>query len=225
MGRKVHPYGFRLGIIRDWKSRWYAEGRDYVKFLEEDRKIRELVYVDMRSHTRDGQSAVSRVEIERFPPNQVSVIIWTSRPGVAIGRKGANVKALRSKLEKLTAGKRVHVDVHEVENPDLDAKLVAESIVAQLEKRIYHNRAMKRAVRQAMRSGAEGIKIMCKGRLSGSEMTRREWMHEGRVPLQTLRADIDYALEEARTMSGYIGVKVWIYKGEILAPEAATKAS
>jgi len=224
LGRKVHPYGFRLGIIRDWKSRWYAEGRDYVKFLEEDRKIREVVYADMRSHTRDSQSAVSRVEIERFPPNQVSVIIWTSRPGVAIGRKGSNVKETRSKLEKLTGGKRVHIDVHEIKNPDLDAKLVAENIVAQLEKRIYHNRAMKRAVRQAMRAGAEGIKIMCKGRLSGSEMTRREWIREGRVPLHTLRADIDYALQEARTVSGFIGVKVWIYKGEILAPEAATKA-
>ncbi len=220
MGRKIHPYGFRLGVIRDWKSRWFAEGRDYADFLEEDRKIREKVYSEMRELSRDGQSSVSRVEIERFPPNQVSVIIWTSRPGVAIGRKGENVKSLRRDLETLTGGKRVHVDVQEVENPDLDAKLVAENIVAQLEKRIYHARAMKRAVRQAMRAGAEGIKVMCKGRLSGSEMTRTDWVREGRVPLQTLRADIDYAVEEARTMYGRIGVKVWIYKGDILETEA-----
>jgi small subunit ribosomal protein S3 len=220
LGRKVHPYGFRLGVIRDWKSRWYAEGRDYADFLEEDREIREKVYTEMRQLSRDGQSSVSRVEIERFPPNQVSVIIWTSRPGVAIGRKGENVKSLRRDLEELTGGKRVHVDVQEVENPDLDAKLVAENIVAQLEKRIYHARAMKRSVRQAMRAGAEGIKVMCKGRLSGSEMTRTDWMREGRVPLQTLRADIDYAVEEARTMYGRIGVKVWIYKGDILDPDS-----
>jgi len=220
LGRKVHPYGFRLGVIRDWKSRWYAEGRDYADFLQEDRKIREKVYTTMRDLSRDGQSSVSRVEIERFPPNQVSVIIWTSRPGVAIGRKGENVKNLRHDLEELTGGKRVHVDVQEVENPDLDAQLVAENIVAQLEKRIYHARAMKRAVRQAMRAGAEGIKVMCKGRLSGSEMTRTDWVREGRVPLQTLRADIDYAIAEARTMYGRIGVKVWIYKGDILDVEA-----
>ncbi|MDF1513687.1 MAG: 30S ribosomal protein S3, partial [Anaerolineae bacterium] len=166
--------------------------------------------------SRDGQSAVSRVEIERFPPKQVSVIIWTSRPGVVIGRKGENVKALRQDLEVLTEGKRVHVDVQEIEQPDLDAKLVAENIVAQLEKRIYHSRAMKRAVRQAMRAGAEGIKVMCKGRLAGAEMARVIWMREGRVPLQTLRADIDYAQEEARTTYGRIGVKVWVYQGEVL---------
>ena len=135
---------------------------------------------------------------------------------MVIGRKGENVKALRKKLEALTGGKRVHVDVQEVENPDLDAKLVAENIVAQLERRIYHNRAMKRAVRQAMRAGAQGIKVMCSGRLSGAEMARREWMREGRVPLQTLRADIDYAQEEALTTYGRIGVKVWIYKGDVM---------
>ncbi len=216
MGRKVHPYGFRLKILRDWKSRWYAEGRTYADLVQEDRKIRDLIYSEMRAHSRDGQSGVSRVEIERFPPNQVSVIIWTARPGMVIGRKGENVKALRKKLEALTGGKRVHVDVQEVENPDLDAKLVAENIVAQLERRIYHNRAMKRAVRQAMRAGAQGIKVMCSGRLSGAEMARREWMREGRVPLQTLRADIDYAQEEALTTYGRIGVKVWIYKGDVM---------
>jgi small subunit ribosomal protein S3 len=216
LGRKVHPYGFRLKVLRDWKSRWYAEGRTYADLVQEDRKIRDLIYSEMRAHSRDGQSGVSRVEIERFPPNQVSVIIWTARPGMVIGRKGENVKALRKKLEALTGGKRVHVDVQEVENPDLDAKLVAENIVAQLERRIYHNRAMKRAVRQAMRAGAQGIKVMCSGRLSGAEMARREWMREGRVPLQTLRADIDYAQEEALTTYGRIGVKVWIYKGDVM---------
>ncbi len=216
MGRKVHPYGFRLKIIRDWKSRWFAEGREYAELLQEDRAIRDLVYREVRSHSRDGQSGISRVEIERFPPNQVSVIIWTARPGVVIGRKGDNVKALRQHIEQLTGGKRVHVDVQEVERPELDAKLVAENIVAQLERRIYHSRAMKRAVRQAMRAGAQGIKVMCSGRLAGAEMARREWMREGRVPLQTLRADIDYAQEEALTTYGRIGVKVWIYKGDVL---------
>lgn len=216
MGRKVHPYGFRLKVIRDWKSRWFAEGREYSALLHEDQSIRELIYREMRSRSRDGQSGISKVEIERFPPNQVSVIIWTARPGVVIGRKGENVKALRKSVEQISGGKRVHVDVQEVEQPDIDAKLVAENIVAQLEKRIYHSRAMKRALRQAMRTGAEGIKVMCSGRLAGSEMARREWMREGRVPLQTLRADIDYAQEEALTTYGRIGVKVWIYKGEVL---------
>lgn len=216
MGRKVHPYGFRLKVIRDWKSRWFAEGREYADLLEEDRAIRELIYSQMRERSRDGQSGISRVEIERFPPNQVSIIVWTSRPGVVIGRKGENVKGMRQDVEKLTGGKRVHIDVQEVEQPDIDAKLVAENIVAQLEKRIYHSRAMKRALRQAMRAGAEGIKVMCKGRLAGSEMARVTWMREGRVPLHTLRADIDFAQEEARTTYGRIGVKVWIYKGEIL---------
>ena len=225
MGRKVHPYGFRLKVLRDWKSRWYAEGRTYADLVQEDRKIRDLIYSEMRAHSRDGQSGVSRVEIERFPPNQVSVIIWTARPGMVIGRKGENVKALRKKLEALTGGKRVHVDVQEVENPDLDAKLVAENIVAQLERRIYHNRAMKRAVRQAMRAGAQGIKVMCSGRLSGAEMARREWMREGRVPLQTLRADIDYAQEEALTTYGRIGVKVWIYKGEVMPSKKRAASS
>lgn len=216
MGRKVHPYGFRLKVIRDWKSRWFAEGREYADLLSEDLAVRELVTDQMRARSRDGQSGISRIEIERFPPKQLSVIIWSARPGVVIGRKGENVKALRHDIEVLTGGKRVHIDVQEIKRPDLDAKLVAENIVSQLEKRIYHNRAMKRALRQAMRAGAEGIKVMCKGRLAGSEMARVTWMREGRVPLQTLRADIDYAQEEAATSYGRIGVKVWIYKGEVL---------
>jgi len=221
LGRKVHPYGFRLKVIRDWKSRWFAEGREYADLLIEDMAVRDLVADQMRARSRDGQSGVSRIEIERFPPNQLSVIIWSARPGVVIGRKGENVKALRHDIEVLTGGKRVHIDVQEIKLPDLDAKLVAENIVSQLEKRIYHNRAMKRALRQAMRAGAEGIKVQCKGRLAGSEMARVTWMREGRVPLQTLRADIDYAQEEAATSYGRIGVKVWIYKGEVLPGQSS----
>jgi len=221
LGRKVHPYGFRLKVIRDWKSRWFAEGREYSDLLSEDLAVRDLVTDQMRARSRDGQSGISRIEIERFPPNQLSVIIWSARPGVVIGRKGENVKALRHDIEVLTGGKRVHIDVQEIKRPDLDAKLVAENIVSQLEKRIYHNRAMKRALRQAMRAGAEGIKVMCKGRLAGSEMARVTWMREGRVPLQTLRADIDYAQEEAATSYGRIGVKVWIYRGEILPGQSS----
>jgi len=208
LGRKVHPYGFRLGVIRDWKARWYAEGDEYANLLHEDLKIRQLIEDTLR------RAGISRVEIERFP-KQVSVVIWTARPGIVIGRKGASVKMLRRELEEMT-GKRVSVDVQEVEQPELDAKLVAENVVAQLERRISHGRAMKRAVQAAMRAGAQGIKVMCKGRLSGAEMARQAWQREGRVPLHTLRADIDYAQEEARTTYGCIGVKVWIYKGEVL---------
>jgi small subunit ribosomal protein S3 len=211
LGRKVHPYGFRLGVIRDWKARWYAEGNEYADLLYEDMKIRQYIY------DTSGHAGISSIEIERFP-NQVSVTIWTARPGIVIGRKGASVKVLRNDLQDLT-GKRVNVDVQEVEQPELDAKLVAENVVGQLERRISHSRAMKRAVQGAMRAGAQGVKVLCKGRLHGAEMARQAWMREGRVPLQTLRADIDYAQEEAHTTYGRIGVKVWIYKGEVL-PEA-----
>jgi len=213
LGRKVHPYGFRLGTIRDWKARWYAEGDEYASLLHEDFKIRRYIYDGA------GNAGISRIEIERFP-NQVSVTIWTARPGIVIGRKGSAVKELRRGLEGLT-GKRVSVDVQEVEQPELDAKLVAENVAAQLERRISHTRAMKRAVQGAMRAGAQGVKVMCKGRLYGAEMARQAWERDGRVPLQTLRADIDFAQEEAHTTYGRIGVKVWIYKGEVL-PE--TKA-
>ena len=208
MGRKVHPYGFRLGVIRDWKARWYAEGDDYANLLHEDLEIRQLIKDSV------GHAGISNVEIERFS-NQVSVMIWTARPGIVIGRKGASVKALRSELERIT-GKRVSVDVQEVEQPEMDAKLVAENVVNQLERRISHGRAMKRAIQAAMRAGAQGIKVMCKGRLYGAEMSRQAWQREGRVPLHTLRADIDYAQEEAHTTYGRLGVKVWIYKGEVL---------
>ena len=195
-------------MIRDWKSRWYAENDEYADLLHEDLEIRQFVGQEVR------HAGISRIEIERFP-NQVSVTIWTARPGIVIGRKGSSVKALRRNLEAMT-GKRVSVDVQEVAQPELDAKLVAENVAAQLERRVSHTRAMKRALRAAMRAGAEGIKVMCKGRLYGAEMARQAWMREGRVPLQTLRADIDYAQEEAHTTYGRIGVKVWIYKGEIL---------
>jgi small subunit ribosomal protein S3 len=208
LGRKVHPFGFRLGVIRDWRSRWYANAKDYPVLLHEDARIRGFVMREV------GHAGVSRVEIERFP-NQVSVTIFTAKPGIVIGRKGAAVKEMRSTLESLT-GKHVGVDVQEIERPELDAKLVAENIVSQLERRISHTRAMKRAVQSAMRAGAQGIKIMCKGRLHGAEMARQQSVREGRVPLQTLRADIDFDQQHALTTYGRIGVKVWIYKGEVL---------
>jgi small subunit ribosomal protein S3 len=208
LGRKVHPYGFRLGVIRDWKSRWYAEGDEYADLLYEDLLIRQHVGNNFK------HAGISRIEIERFP-NQVSITVFTARPGIVIGRKGTSVKQLRSDLRDMTQ-KRVNIDVQEVEQPELDAKLVAENVASQLERRISPSRAMKRAVQGAMRAGARGVKVMCKGRLYGSEMARQAWTREGRVPLQTIRADIDYAQEEAHTTYGRLGVKVWIYKGEIL---------
>jgi len=208
LGRKVHPYGFRLGVIRDWKSHWYAEGEEYAELLHEDLEIRQFIRDEV------GRAGISRIEIERFP-NQVSITIWTARPGIVIGRKGSTVKGMRRELQEMT-GKHVSIDVQEVEQPELDAKLVAENVVSQLERRISPRRAMQRALQAAMRAGAQGIKVMCKGRLFGAEMARQAWLREGRVPLQTLRADIDYAQEEAYTTYGRIGVKVWIYKGEIL---------
>jgi small subunit ribosomal protein S3 len=211
LGRKVHPYGYRLKVIRNWKANWFAEGQEYADLLHEDLVIRDLVHDQLR------RAGVANVEIERFA-NQVQVSIWTAKPGIVIGRKGAAVKELRQQLEALS-GKRVKVEVEEIKRPELHAPLIAENIVTQLERRISHARAMKRAIQQTMRSGAEGVKIMCSGRLHGSEMARTEWQREGRVPLQTLRADIDFARSEASTTFGRIGVKVWVYKGEIL-PEA-----
>lgn len=211
MGRKVHPIGMRLKIIKDWNARWYADGRRYAELLHEDMDIRKEI---LKSHDDAG---ISRVEIERFP-NQVQITLHTSRPGIVIGRKGETVKGMRQMLRDLT-DKEVKIEVEEIDNPDIDAKLVAENIADQLERRISHSRAMKRAASQAMRQGALGVKIMCAGRLSGSEMARREWVREGQVPLQTLRADIDYGTAEALTTFGRIGVKVWIYKGEILKRE------
>jgi small subunit ribosomal protein S3 len=210
LGRKVHPLGFRLGVIKDHKARWYAQGAAFPELLAEDLALRDLVFRE------NERGSVSSVDIERLPAaKQVSVCIWTAKPGIIIGRKGASVNVLRRKLEDLT-GKKVHVDVQEIANPDLDAYLVAESIAQQLERRISHKRAMKQAVRRAMRAGAQGIMIAVGGRLSGAEMARRETQREGRIPRHTLRADIDYARAEALTTFGRIGIKVWIYKGEIL---------
>lgn len=208
MGRKVHPLGFRLGYNKEWLARWYAEGERYSELLHEDLAIRRMIDESLQ------RAAVARVEIERFP-KQIRISIHSAKPGVVIGRKGANVNALRSQLEELTK-KKVWVEVSEIQKPELEAALVADSIVEQLARRISHKRAMKQAVTRAMRAGAKGIKIACGGRLSGAEMARREWVHEGRVPLQTLRADIDYACREALTTLGRIGVKVWIYRGDLL---------
>ncbi len=208
MGRKVHPIGFRLKVNKTWDSRWFASPDKYADQLHEDRQIRSSVFENT------PRAGISKVEIERFP-NNVHVTVHTAKPGIVIGRKGANVKELRKSLQELT-GTAVKLDIAEIKEPDLDARLVAENIANQLERRISHRRAMQRAVGQAMRQGAEGIKVMCSGRLSGVEMARREWMREGRVPAQTLRADIDFARAEALTTYGRIGVKVWIYKGDIL---------
>ena len=215
MGRKIHPYGFRLGVIRDWNSRWFAKkGAQYATLLAEDFDLRKFI------RGKVGQAGVSKIGIERFP-NQLIITIFTAKPGIIIGRKGAAVKELREALEAKT-GKKVKLEISEVEKPDMEAALVAENIGGQLERRISHSRAMKRAVQQAMRLGALGVKITCSGRLAGSEMARRETVMEGQVPRSTLRADIDFARAEALTTYGRIGIKVWIYKGEIL-PEAKAK--
>jgi len=219
MGRKVHPYGFRLGYIYDWKARWYAERDEYAELLEEDLHLRNRIRAEL------GHAGISKIEIERFPrAKQVAVKIWTAKPGIVIGRKGANVNALRRSLEEMT-GKKVHVDVEEVERPELDAQLVAEGIAQQIERRISYKRAMKQAVQRAIRFGAEGAMVTCAGRLHGAEMARRETNREGRVPRHTLRADIDYAHAEALTTFGRIGIKVWIYKGEVLPERLVEEAS
>ncbi len=215
MGRKVHPVGFRLGSYRDWNTRWFAEGDRYRDLLKEDFDIRNLISTDLPS------AGVAQVEIERFP-NQVQVTIHTAKPGIVIGRKGESVKRLRSKLRQLT-GKSVKVEVEEITTPDANAQLIAENVAGQLERRISHGRAMKRAVQQAMRAGVQGIRIEASGRLSGAEMAREEKISEGRVPRNTIRADLAYGFAEAVTTFGQIGVKVWVYNGEILPQK--TKAT
>ena len=208
MGRKVHPIGFRLGINKPWLGRWYAEGQEYTDQLHQDLKIRELV-------TKDSEhSGVSGVEVERFP-GKIKVALHTAKPGILIGRKGENVKIMRQNLEALT-GKKIDLEVKEIKAPNTDAYLVALNIAGQLERRISYRRAMKRAIQQAMRQGAEGIKVSVSGRLSGAEMARRVTLREGRVPLQTLRADIDFARANANTTYGVIGIKVWIYRGLVI---------
>ncbi|MGD8624113.1 MAG: 30S ribosomal protein S3 [Anaerolineae bacterium] len=219
MGRKVHPYGFRLGYIYDWKARWYAEKGEYADLLQEDLKIREKIRGDL------GHAGISKIEIERFPrARQIAIKIWTAKPGIVIGRKGANVNAMRRDLEELS-GKKVHIDVEEVDRPELDAYLVAEGIAQQIERRISYKRAMKQSIQRALRFGAEGAMVTCAGRLHGAEMARRETAREGRVPRHTLRADIDYAHAEALTTFGRIGIKVWIYKGDILPERGASEVS
>jgi small subunit ribosomal protein S3 len=210
LGRKVHPIGFRLGIVQEHRARWYAEGKEYRDLLYEDLEVRKMIFDAHR------QGGIAQVEIERLPAaKQVSVKISTSKPGIVIGRKGAAVTQLRKDLEVLT-GKKVHIDVLEIENPDTNAYLIAQSIAQQIERRISHKRAMKQAVRRAMKSGAKGIMITCGGRLGGADMARRETQREGRVPRHTLRANIDYANVEALTTFSKIGIKVWVYKGDIL---------
>jgi len=220
MGRKIHPIGFRLGINRGWEARWFAEGARYTEMLHEDFKIRQYI---IKSSER---AAISKVEVERYP-GQVVVTIFTAKPGIVIGRKGEKVKLIRQGLEDLIAKPniKVKVEVEEITKPDLNAQLVADNISGQLERRIGHSRAMKRAIQQAMRQGALGIKIQASGRLAGSEMARREWQMEGRVPRSTLRSVIDYATSQALTTYGRIGVKVWIYTGEKLQEEEKPEAT
>lgn len=208
MGRKVHPLGFRLGIIKEHRSRWYASGRKYTEQLDEDRKIRAMVVREL------PKAGISDIEIDR-QPNQVHVIISTARPGVIIGRKGASVNVLRTDLQEMT-DKKVKIDVKEVDRPELNAFLVAESIAEQLERRVSWKRAMKQAAQKTMRAGGRGIMITVSGRLGGSDMGRVDSVREGRIPRHTFRADIDYGTAEANTTFGVIGVKVWIYQGEVL---------
>ena len=207
MGQKIHPTGFRLAVNRNWASRWYANNKNFPDMLLEDIKVREYLKQKL-SH-----AAVSRVVIER-PAKNARITVFSARPGVVIGKKGEDIESLKGQLQKML-GVPVHVNIEEVRKPELDAQLIADSIAQQLQKRIMFRRAMKRAITNAMRLGAQGIKIMSAGRLNGIEIARTEWYREGRVPLHTLRADIDYGLAEARTTYGVIGVKVWIYKGEI----------
>lgn len=216
MGQKVHPIGFRLGIIKDWQGRWYANRREYPELLHEDIKVRSLIM------ERLADAGISHVEIERSA-NQMTVIISAAKPGIVIGKAGAKVEELRRVLEAVT-GKKVRVTIQEIRQPELDATLVARSIAEQLERRVAFRRAMKQAVQRAMRLGAKGIRVQVAGRLGGAEMSRTEWEREGRVPLHTLRADIDYGQAEAHTTFGVIGVKAWIYKGDVLPGTRAAEA-
>ncbi|MDY6955365.1 MAG: 30S ribosomal protein S3 [Pseudomonadota bacterium] len=207
MGQKVNPIGIRLGIVRDWASTWYAEKGDFAEFLNQDLRIRDFL------RSRLANASVSQIRIAR-PARSVQVTVYTARPGIVIGKRGEDIERLRTELGQMV-GVPSSISVEEIRKPELDAQLVAESVAQQLEKRIMFRRAMKRAVGNAMRLGAQGIKIQVSGRLNGAEIARTEWYREGRVPLHTLRADIDYALAEAHTTYGVIGIKVWIFKGEV----------
>jgi len=221
MGQKINPVGFRLAVNRNWSSRWYANSRSFAPMLAEDIKVRDFLKRKL------AHASVGRVLIER-PAKDARITIFSARPGVVIGKKGEEIEALKAELRRIMGVQQVHVNIEEIRKPEIDAQLIADSIAQQLEKRIMFRRAMKRAIQNAMRLGAQGIKIMSAGRLNGIEIARTEWYREGRVPLHTLRADIDYGLGEAKTNYGVIGIKVWVYKGEIipkgetaLLPEAA----
>lgn len=207
MGQKVHPTGIRLGIVKDWTSKWYADSKDYADYLFTDLKVREYLKKKLQ------QASVSRIQIER-PARNARITVHTARPGMVIGKKGEDIEALRKDVSEMM-GIPVHINIEEIRKPELDAQLVAESVAQQLERRIMYRRAMKRAVTNTMRLGAQGIKINLAGRLNGAEIARSEWYREGRVPLHTLRADIDYGFAEAHTPSGVIGIKVWVFKGEV----------
>lgn len=216
MGQKVHPTGIRLGIVKEWTSKWYADSKDYADLLYTDIQVREFLKKKL------SQASVSRIQINR-PANNANITIHTARPGLVIGKKGEDIDALRAQVSEMI-GIPVHISIEEIRKPELDAQLVAESIAQQLERRVMFRRAMKRAVQNSMRLGAEGIKVNISGRLNGAEIARNEWYREGRVPLHTLRADIDYGFAEALTTYGILGVKVWIFKGEVFAGDNAASA-
>lgn len=215
MGQKTHPIGFRLGFNKQWTSRWFAQGAEYSRLMHEDLKMKKEI------KKRYYHAGISRVDVERVGP-KVRVIIHTARPGIVIGRGGREIESLKSYLEELT-GKEVYIDIREIDKPELDALLVAEGIAIQLEKRIAYRRAMRRAVEMAMKMGARGIKVMCSGRLGGVEIARSEWYLRGQLPLQTLRADIDYGFTEAFTTYGQIGIKVWIYRTDVDKPKVTSQ--
>ncbi len=215
MGQKVNPHGLRVGIIKDWDTRWYANDKKFADYLVEDHKIREFLKKKLFN------AGISKIEIERT--DKIRLNIYTAKPGMVIGKGGAGIEELKKSLEKLIDSKNVSINISEIRIPEMNAQLVAENIAAQLEKRISFRRAMKQSMQRTMRVGAKGIKSMCSGRLGGAEIARSEWYREGTIPLQTLRADIDYGFAEAHTTFGRIGVKVWIYKGEVL-PEAKSRA-
>src|SRR5690242_6761920 len=216
MGQKVNPYGFRLGVTTDWKSRWFADRGEYADFVVEDWKIRAKLMGDL------PHAAISRIEVERTR-DRLRVDVHTARPGIVIGRRGAQADELRADLTKLTGNPKVQLNIQEIKQPEVDAALIAQGVADQLANRIAFRRAMKRAVQNAQKAGALGIRVQCSGRLGGSEMSRTEWYREGRVPLHTLRTDIDYGFREAKTTAGRIGVKVWIYKGDILPYKSANE--
>ena len=218
MGQKINPIGFRLAVNRNWSSKWYANSRNFAPMLAEDIKVRAFLKKKL------AHASVGRVLIER-PAKDARITIFSARPGVVIGKKGEEIEALKAELRRIMGVQQVHVNIEEIRKPEIDAQLIADSIAQQLEKRIMFRRAMKRAMQNAMRLGAQGIKIMSSGRLNGIEIARTEWYREGRVPLHTLRADIDYGLGEAKTSYGVIGIKVWVYKGDVLPKAEAAAAA